>query len=153
MFVSKQYTVYIHRNKINNKCYVGITCQTVHERWRNGDGYLIKNNNGQYSQPKIARAIKKYGWDNFEHIIWAENLSHDEACHIEKLLIAIWDTINNGYNITKGGEGTVGVIRCGADNPFYGKKHNDDTKKKSVKRTKEINIGLEKNTLMKLNRS
>lgn len=128
--MDKKYTIYIHRNKINNKCYVGITCQTVHERWRNGDGYLTKNSKGYYNQPKIARAINKYGWDNFEHIIWAENLSHDEACHIEKLLIAIWNTIDNGYNITKGGEGTTGISRYGADNPFYGKKHNENTKKK-----------------------
>lgn len=128
--MDKTYTVYIHRNKINNKCYIGITRQKANERWRNGDGYLLKNNNGRYYQPKIARAINKYGWDNFEHIIWAENLSHDEACHAEKLLIAMWDTIKNGYNISTGGEGTTGISRYGEDNPFYGKHHNDDTKRK-----------------------
>lgn len=134
--MNKTYTVYIHRNKINSKCYVGITCQTVNERWRNGDGYLSKNNKGHYYQPKIARAIVKYGWDNFEHIIWAKNLSHEEACHAEKLLIAMWDTINNGYNITNGGEGTAGISRYGEDNPFYGKSHSNDTKQKISKANK-----------------
>ena len=103
--MEKTWTVYMHTNKINNKVYVGITNQTTIGRWRlDGSGYLGKNKNGSYSQPKFAHAILKYGWDNFEHIVWAEGLTHDDACHIEQLLIAIWDTIKNGYNMTKGGE-------------------------------------------------
>ena len=46
--------VYIHTNKINNKKYIGITCQNPSKRWRNGNGYK----NGYF-----AKAIKKYGWD------------------------------------------------------------------------------------------
>lgn len=39
----KKYTVYIHTNKINNKCYIGITCKKLEERWRtNGSGYFKK---------------------------------------------------------------------------------------------------------------
>jgi hypothetical protein len=34
------YFVYKHENKINDKCYVGITCQSKPERrWQNGLGY------------------------------------------------------------------------------------------------------------------
>ena len=100
----KRYTVYIHRNKINNKCYIGITCQTPNQRWHGGSNYIQKKADGSYSQPKFARAIKKYGWDGFEHIIWAEGLTKEKACRVEQLLIAMWDTINNGYNIRSGGE-------------------------------------------------
>lgn len=62
------------------------------------------------------------------------------------MLIAIWDTVNNGYNISKGGEGNPGrklsddvkekISRnrkgktCGSDNPMYGKKHTEDSLKK-----------------------
>ena len=106
--MEKLYTVYMHTNKINNKVYVGITCEGVQQRWRNGKGYLRKDKENRFTQPKFARAIQKYGWDNFEHIIWAENLNHDDACRAEKLLIALWDSMNNGYNNTAGGEGTVG---------------------------------------------
>lgn len=126
--MDNKYTVYIHRNIINNKCYVGITGQKVNERWRKGEGYLTKGRTGNYCQPKFAKAIRKYGWENFEHIIWAEHLSHDDACRAERLLIAIWDTVKNGYNISNGGEGTTGVSRFGETNPFYGKHHSDKTK-------------------------
>ena len=51
-------------------------------------------------------AIQKYGWGNFEHIIFSEALSQKEAEKMEILLIAIFETTNSvlGYNISSGGE-------------------------------------------------
>jgi group I intron endonuclease len=59
----------------------------------------------------MARAIKKYGWDNFEHIIFAENLTVEEADKMEKLLIKFYNTQDPryGYNISDGGGGHTGV--------------------------------------------
>ena len=37
--MSKTYVIYMHVNKINNKKYIGITCQTLQNRWRKGKGY------------------------------------------------------------------------------------------------------------------
>ena len=119
--MTKKYTVYIHTNKINNKVYIGQTCKNVQQRWgNNGSQYLTKNKSGQYLQPLIARAIKKYGWDNFEHIIFAENLTKEDACRMEQLLIKLYKTQNPkfGYNISAGGEGRSGVP------------HSDETKRK-----------------------
>ena len=100
----ENYTVYIHRNKTNNKCYVGMTGKTTSRRWgRNGGGYLYTRQDGSFAHPKFARAIQKYGWDNFEHIIWADGLSKDDACKAERMLISIWNTIENGYNMATGG--------------------------------------------------
>ena len=101
----KRWCVYMHTNKINNKVYVGQTCVKPSYRWRNGEGY----SNGSWY---FYNAIKKYGWDNFEHIIFAENLTKEEADHMEMLLIALYDTTNRekGYNLTKGGGGCVGLI-------------------------------------------
>ena len=48
----KRYIVYKHTSP-SNKIYIGITCQDVERRWRNGDGYK--------SQKYFYRAIKKYG--------------------------------------------------------------------------------------------
>jgi predicted GIY-YIG superfamily endonuclease len=63
------YSVYIHINKSNNKKYIGITSQKPEKRWGNGKNY--KKNT------YIRRAIDKYGWDNFEHIILKTNLSSE----------------------------------------------------------------------------
>lgn len=95
--------VYVHINKINGKKYVGITSKPPEDRWGN-EGYRYRN------QP-FYRAIKKYGWDNFDHEIIASNLTREEANNFEKKLIEELNTyINNGhgYNSTMGGDGILG---------------------------------------------
>jgi group I intron endonuclease len=121
----KKWCVYMHTNKINNKVYVGQTCKKPMHRWNNGKGY--QHNSHFWS------AINKYGWVNFEHIIFAENLSQEEANHMEKLLIALYNTTDPscGYNLTIGGE-----VLTGEYNPFYGKKHTDETKQKISEKAK-----------------
>ena len=100
----KQYCVYIHKNKINNKVYVGITSQKPVYRWKNGKGYP------QSTQLKMYNAIKKYGWDNFEHIIVAEALTYEEATRLEQDLILKYDSFLNGYNMSLGGDGNKGHV-------------------------------------------
>lgn len=73
---NKNYTVYIHVNNINGKMYVGITRQSVEQRWQNGKGYKYC----AYFQ----RAIQKYGWQNFSHRVYAAGLSKECACEKEK---------------------------------------------------------------------
>lgn len=77
---------------------MGITSRKVQERWQNGRGY-IKNDH-------FYRAIQKYGWNNFDHVIIAENLTKNEACDMEKLLIKELrsNDYHYGYNISAGGE-------------------------------------------------
>lgn len=102
----KKYTVYQHINKINRKKYVGITNRDPEIRWgKDGSGYLRKNKKGKYNQPAFARAILKYGWDNFIHEIIAKNLSEDEASQMEYELIEKFELRNpkNGYNCAYGG--------------------------------------------------
>lgn len=91
------FTVYCHINKINGKRYVGITKQNPETRWHSGNGY----NNSEY----FWRAIKKYGWKNFDHEILYENLTKEEAEKKEIQLIVEWKTTDRayGYNITNGG--------------------------------------------------
>ena len=115
----------MHTNKVNNKVYVGQTCKTPAHRWNNGKGYQHNSH--------FWNAINKYGWNNFEHIVFAENLSQEEASHMEKLLISLYNTTNPdyGYNLTVGGESLTGE-----DNPFYGKKHTDEAKQKISEKAK-----------------
>ena len=147
------FTIYIHRNKINNKVYIGQTSQDVNKRWNNGEGYK--------TSPKFYKAIKKYGWDNFEHIILYNNLSLEEANKMEIELIKKYNSTNDkyGYNITQGGKNfhhseetkkkiseankislkgnkwsdeqkrKMSEKMMGENNPFFGKTHSEETKK------------------------
>lgn len=97
--VQSDYLIYIHKNKINNKVYIGQTHQTPKERWgKDGSGYR--------NSPHFYHAIQKYGWDNFQHIIVRSNLTAIEADQLETKLIKQYDATNSeyGYNIRLGGE-------------------------------------------------
>jgi len=93
----RNFKVYMHIAP-NGKKYIGITGGKVSRRWRkDGTGYK-----GQ----AFYNAIKKYGWDNFEHIIISDNLTQKEACQMEIDLIKKYKTTNkkHGYNRSTGGE-------------------------------------------------
>lgn len=91
----------MHTNLFNGKKYIGITSQMPPEkRWRKG---------GKGYKGYFRNAINKYGWENFSHEIIADNLTFESACALEKKYIEIYNSkAPNGYNLTKGGEGTVG---------------------------------------------
>lgn len=91
----KTYTVYEHLFP-NGKRYIGITSTLCEKRWRKGEGYK--------TQIKMYRAINKYGWKNIQHNIIAENLNKKQAEDIERYLISALNTIDNGYNVSIGGE-------------------------------------------------
>lgn len=104
MSIPQIYKVYMHTNKINGKVYIGITCKTLNDRFRSGNGY---NHNAHFKS-----AIQKYGWNNFEHTLIADNLSYEDACEMEINLIALYDSTNRekGYNVSYGGEsGRLGI--------------------------------------------
>ena len=124
--MSKSYCVYIHTNKINGKKYIGLTGQKPNERWHNGHNY--KNNR------HFESSIKKYGWENFDHEIYASGLTKEEACSIEVELIKKYNTTDDkfGYNLDSGGtytthsEQTKEKMRQSA----LGRKLSDETKEK-----------------------
>ena len=97
----KTYVVYRHLFP-NGKSYIGITCvEPYYYRWRAGSSYS--------QQPKVYNAIKKYGWKNIKHELLYENLSQAEANRIEQEMIAKYNSIENGYNVSIGGGGTYGI--------------------------------------------
>jgi len=149
----ENYTIYMHKNKINGKIYIGQTKQKPEKRWDGGRGYIDCS--------KFYNAILKYGWDNFEHIILFQNLTFEQANLKEEQLIAYYNTTNDnfGYNIKKGGQNKnhseetkrkigqankislkgnkwskeqkeiISKMFTGEGNPFYGKHHTEETKK------------------------
>lgn len=90
------YSLYIHITP-NNKKYIGITRRNPEDRWNNGNGY--RNNNHFYC------AIKKYGWNNIQHIVILTGLSKEEAEKKEIEYIAKYNTTDRryGYNNDYGG--------------------------------------------------
>lgn len=91
-----KFIVYEHVNLFNNKRYIGITSQIPEVRWQRGSGYR--------ENTIFFRAIKKYGWDNFEHNILYEGLSNREALEIESTLIKKYKSLGVSYNISDGYE-------------------------------------------------
>lgn len=112
------WTVYKHVNKINGKQYIGITSTDPKQRWGNKGVRYCQKRNGEYNQPAFAKAIEKYGWDNFEHIIIRSDLTKEQAEFVESQLIIFWQTTNplHGYNIRSGGSASVmaeeSINRC-----------------------------------------
>lgn len=88
----KNYTIYMHKNKINGKVYIGITKQKPEYRWNDGNGYK-----GQL----FYKAIEKYGWNSFEHIILYHKLSKKQAEEKEIKLIKKYKShcTKFGYNV------------------------------------------------------
>lgn len=125
--MKQNWIVYKHTNKQNHKSYIGITGQEPEKRWKNGRGYQ--------HHKKFFAAIIKYGWDGFTHDILATNLSEEEARKLEKEYIIKYNSKNNGYNLTDGGEGASGYS------------HSSETKKaisKSMKQHRKMCKGYQR---------
>lgn len=92
----KEYCVYIHISP-SKKVYIGITSQVPKNRWAGGSGYK--------KCPRFYNAIKKYGWENFEHRILSAGLRKEEAEIEEIRLIKLFQSNDpaHGYNIENGG--------------------------------------------------
>ena len=117
--MANNYTVYMHRNKVNDFKYIGITSKKLNARWRNGKGYSVVD------QPVFGKAILEFTWENFEHLILFKNLSREEALAKEIELIALYHTYIGdpeckGYNMTPGGE-TGGML---------GRHHSEESKQR-----------------------
>lgn len=106
--------IYIIKNKINNKVYVGQAINPEH-RWEQYESAVRKGYNNQV----ILKAMTKYGIENFWMEILesqVENYDEREIYWIKKLN----SLIPNGYNVAKGGQGT------GAGIEAYGAKIKDE---------------------------
>lgn len=104
--------IYCIKNNINNKCYIG---QSINLRTRLYGHYRNGVDPENLSAP-LYRAISKYGIENFSlKILWSlhEN-SILSTKHIKVILdsfevhyIEKYNSYNNGYNQTKGGDGGI----------------------------------------------
>lgn len=92
--------IYKVTNKINGNCYIGKTVQNLEKR---------KNDHFKQSKKQFSiyfyKAIRKYGWDNFEWEVLTETDSESKLNALEKFYIATYRKMINIYNMTEGGDG------------------------------------------------
>lgn len=134
--------IYIIKNDINDKVYIGKTVHTLKERLRQHINNS-NNDNDTHRKSHFHNAIRKYGAEHFfiSELYKYESDDADELNkHLyekEKEFIQKFDSYNNGYNSTLGGEG-VGSL-YGELNHFYGKTHSEESKKMIGEKSKERN--------------
>lgn len=146
--------IYKITNKTSKKSYIGKSMEYRFE-------YRIEQHKNDNSDTHFARAKRKYGWDDFIIEIIEENIPKHKMSDREKYWISYFDTFNNGYNSTVGGEGgntyakktkdEMKIIKekiskankgsnngnkgqyVGEKNGMYGKKHSSESKAKLSK--------------------
>jgi group I intron endonuclease len=153
--------IYIIKNTINNKAYIGQTWQSLKNRWHCGYKYCTH----------LDRAIKKYGEDKFYYEILKICETQDDADFWECFFINQFDSINNGYNLRAGGSrgrhseiskqkmSNSAIKRnvageknpnygnhklAGKNHPLYGKTRTNEEKEKisKTKRERKNSIGI-----------
>jgi group I intron endonuclease len=108
--LNRRFEVYLYlvRNTVNGKGYVGITTQPLHSRWQRH--YSNAKTGGAQA---LARAIRKYGKEAFTVKMLAEAPDWDALLVMECAAIEAYSTFaptGHGYNLTLGGEGALGRI-------------------------------------------
>jgi len=99
--------IYILRNRVNGKCYVGQDSGSVEKLYRVNCHFRDAENRKQLSyESKIAPAIIKHGRNNFDVLIPVTDLkTQEDLDQAEISYISQYDSIRNGYNILPGGRG------------------------------------------------
>ena len=92
--------IYLISNEINHKLYVGQTVLSLNKRF---NGHCCYSKTDKSVNMYIKRAIHKYGKDKF-HIELSEECPVELMHEREKYWIKFYDSYNNGYNLTLGGQ-------------------------------------------------
>ena len=102
--------IYYHKNKINGHMYIGQSiCNSTYVKY----GRWGVHGQGYRTNSYFWNAIKKYGWENFEHGFFEDNIDNELLNEKEKYYIALYHTYRqdpeykSGYNLTPGGEGSM----------------------------------------------
>ena len=138
--------IYLIKNKVNGKCYVGQTQKEKGFDYRyycSGEGIervynyhkSLREHNRSYNE-HLLRSIEKYGFKAFEVIKYLDYAFSLEELNIkEKVYIQLYNSLKNGYNETLGGEGTEGrphseETRQKISEARKGKHHSEETRQK-----------------------
>jgi group I intron endonuclease len=95
--------IYKITNKLNYHSYIGKTTLSIKERWRE---HIRESKREKNKNRPLYNAINKYGIENFI-IEPIEEISSEVASLREQYWIGYYNTFENGYNATIGGDGTI----------------------------------------------
>lgn len=95
--------IYKITNDINDKIYIGKTLKSIQDRWREHCQDRLKINT---EKRPLYLAMNKYGIEHFK-IQEIEQCKDEEASIKEIYWIGYYDSYNNGYNATLGGDGAL----------------------------------------------
>lgn len=97
--------IYIVRNDINNKVYIGKTLRTIKQRWKEhiSDAYYEHD---RAFRTHFHSAIRKYGEEHF-NIQILEEVDKEFLSEREQFWINKYNSYEEGYNSTIGGEGAI----------------------------------------------
>lgn len=96
----RMYSIYKITNIINGKVYIGQTRKTIQQRLAR---HIYDSKRSSLSHLPLYRAFNKYGIENF-NIELLEYVSAEEANDKEKYYIKLFNSYNEGYNATLGGD-------------------------------------------------
>lgn len=97
--------IYKITNIINNKVYIGQSIRPIEDRFKRHINDAINN----ILDTHFARAIRKYGAENFVIEAIDEASDQDELNQKEQFWIRKYDSINSGYNETDA------IYKCGGN--------------------------------------
>jgi len=99
-----KWLIYRHTSTTSGKSYIGLTKCTMEKRWSQ-HASDAKCGSTLY----FHNAIRLYGRGDWIHDVLHDNInSLDEATQLEIYYIKKYNTFENGYNLTIGGEGNNG---------------------------------------------
>ena len=107
--------IYKITNNINQKLYIGLTTKKRPTDRFSQHRYLAMHPQQQAGESYLHKAMRRDGINNFSFEI-IEQCDNDKLEQREQYWIAYYhtyvkDPLCNGYNLTKGGEGTIGYSR------------------------------------------
>jgi group I intron endonuclease len=117
------YSIYKVVNNINGKVYIGFDSNWPSRKKSHYQNY--KSNKLNFI---LYKSMRKYGWENFTFELIYQSKNREHTLNImEPFFIEQYSSFKNGYNMTRGGEGT------------FGKTQSEKTKKEQSKLISERN--------------
>lgn len=108
--MEKIYSIYKATNTITGKSYIGFDKSWPSRKY----GHKSRSKNEAHNY-KFYNSIRKHGWENFVWEVIYQSKDFDHTYKImESYFIESYNTYEDGYNMTKGGDGVTGCKGAGA---------------------------------------